>query len=680
MKTLLTRLFCIGLLFIVAGCASVSKLEFGPPLSPAAQAELPPLNDTGRTINDNYFVGVAKYDITGPASNIGMMGYADPFQKTEGILDRQWARAFIVAQKDGKRVVFVNVDQASLFRSVYLGVVEKLKARYGDLYTEDNLVLSATHTHSTPGGHAHGILYNGTILGFNAQTYDATVEGIFQAIVRAHEDLKPGSVHYGLGELYGASINRSIEAFKANPEAGHTSSIDPEMIVLQFRQGSEAVGMISWFASHAVSIPKYNELISADNKGFAQYSIERQSPDGFIAAFAQSNAGDMSPNLDLNPVKIPEQAYIQRTRENGLKQADMALSIMSGPLQKMTGTIDYKHQFIDFSNQQVGDQFTGAGNQKTCEAALGKPFMAGTEDGRGPFSKEGKVKTKRPRNEESHSFCHFPKPIPWFIDIGETSLLSSPEILPISIVKIGQMGLLAVPAEFTITSGRRLKDTVSQVPDTGLEHLVIAGYANSFSGYVATKEEYDLQHYEGASTHFGPWTLAAYQQAFDILAKSLAAKNDPQFSGDEPRPKFEPEKTRFNLQRQVLLDRHPINKSYGTVKEQARYFYHTGEEVSVVFWSANPRSNLMTMGTFLEVQKQIGDDWVTIATDNDWSTRIAWDRHLIFKTKARISWHIPEDVETGIYRILHRGTAKGLFKRKDFVGVSETFEVRSRGS
>ena len=114
MKTLLTRFFCIGLLIILASCVSVSKLEFGPPLSPAAQAKLPPLNDAGRTIDDNYFVGVAKYDIIGPAANTGMMGYASPFQITDGILDRQWARAFIVAQKDGKRVVFVNVDQASL--------------------------------------------------------------------------------------------------------------------------------------------------------------------------------------------------------------------------------------------------------------------------------------------------------------------------------------------------------------------------------------------------------------------------------------------------------------------------------------------------------------------------------------------------------------------------------------
>jgi neutral ceramidase len=53
---------------------------------------------------------------------------------------------------------------------------------------------------------------------------------------------------------------------------------------------------------------------------------------------------------------------------------------------------------------------------------------------------------------------------------------------------------------------------------------VICGYANAYSGYVTTPEEYDLQHYEGASTLYGPHTLAAYRQTFGMLA--TAARNN----------------------------------------------------------------------------------------------------------------------------------------------------------
>jgi neutral ceramidase len=49
----------------------------------------------------------------------------------------------------------------------------------------------------------------------------------------------------------------------------------------------------------------------------------------------------------------------------------------------------------------------------------------------------------------------------------------------------------------------------------------MAAYANDYSQYVTTKEEYDMQHYEGASNLFGPFTLHAYQQEFRKLSIAL---------------------------------------------------------------------------------------------------------------------------------------------------------------
>ena len=57
----------------------------------------------------------------------------------------------------------------------------------------------------------------------------------------------------------------------------------------------------------------------------------------------------------------------------------------------------------------------------------------------------------------------------------------------------------------------------------GIEIVAVAGYANDFLGYVATREEYEVQHYEGASTLYGPWTQAGYAQEFARLAADIAA-------------------------------------------------------------------------------------------------------------------------------------------------------------
>ena len=68
----------------------------------------------------------------------------------------------------------------------------------------------------------------------------------------------------------------------------------------------------------------------------------------------------------------------------------------------------------------------------------------------------------------------------------------------------------------------------------GVTEVIVAGLTNAYSGYVATREEYRKQHYEGASTHFGPWTLAALQQEFDKLAQAMKA-GAPSARGPTPR-------------------------------------------------------------------------------------------------------------------------------------------------
>lgn len=68
---------------------------------------------------------------------------------------------------------------------------------------------------------------------------------------------------------------------------------------------------------------------------------------------------------------------------------------------------------------------------------------------------------------------------------------------------------------------------------TADSHIVIAGLSNSYSHYITTFEEYQQQRYEGASTLYGPHTLAAYQQIFDDLTTKLA-RNQPAPSGPTP--------------------------------------------------------------------------------------------------------------------------------------------------
>ena len=122
-----------------------SKTASSPSISPAS----------------NYLVGVGKADITGAAAETGMFGYAVN-QVVEGLNDRLYARAFIIAQKDQpekSRIVYVSADMGAMFVSVKLEVIKRLQAEFGPLYNDDNVMLTATHTHVGNSGFSHQRLY-----------------------------------------------------------------------------------------------------------------------------------------------------------------------------------------------------------------------------------------------------------------------------------------------------------------------------------------------------------------------------------------------------------------------------------------------------------------------------------------------------------------------------------------
>jgi len=635
-----------------------------------------------------YLVGRGKADITGEAAEVGMMGYAKLEQKTAGIHMRQWARAFVVQDEAGRRLVFVNNDLGMVFQGVHQAVLNRLQARFGNRYTRENVLLSATHTHAGPGGFSHYALYNFTTLGYNATTFHAVVDGIVEAIVAADADLKPGEIRVARGELFDASANRSLPAYERNPATERSRwqhSIDPTMTVLRFSQGGRDVGLISWFATHGVSMHPGNTLISGDNKGYAAQYIEKQvygkqGRNDFVAAFAQSNAGDMTPNLWLDGNGPTSNEY-ENTRLLGERQASRALSLFNGASELVSGPVDYRQQYANLSQVALRPEFGGG---QTCPAALGRAFAAGTEDGRGedgfnegdltsnPFLAQlGGALFGAPKAVED---CQAPKPI--MIATGlQKPFPWTPEVLPVSVARIGQLAIVAGPGEFTVMAGRRVRETVAQAMGLPLGNVIFAGYTNAYAGYVATPEEYDAQHYEGASTHFGRRTLPAYAQLYQDLATALR-NGQAVAAGPQPR---DLSGNQMSLQTGVVLDNTPIFKSFGQLDRDAAASYSRGQTAEAWFWTGHPKNNLRRNNTFASIERWDGSSWRRVASDDDWSTRYHWVRidPVWGTSQARIQWQIPLDATPGQYRIVHLGNYKNGWNGQIYglSGSSRSFTV-----
>ena len=90
-------------------------------------------------------------------------------------------------------MLLVVNDLPMIFDSIHRAVLRRLSDRYGDLYTEHNTMITATHTHSGPGGYSHHRLYHSNTGGFRPKTFAAIVDGITEAAALAHDDLAPAT-------------------------------------------------------------------------------------------------------------------------------------------------------------------------------------------------------------------------------------------------------------------------------------------------------------------------------------------------------------------------------------------------------------------------------------------------------------------------------------------------------
>ncbi|KAJ8978006.1 hypothetical protein NQ317_004551 [Molorchus minor] len=642
-----------------------------------------------------YKIGVGRGDCTGPSAEIVFMGYAKSGQKGCGIHLRQFSRAFIF--DDGEnRVAYVTVDACMMNHGVKKAVLKRLGELYNNTYTTNNLILSGTHTHGTPGGFLMDVMLDLPNFGFVEDTFDALIDGITKSITRAHESMVEARIFINSGELLEANINRSPASYLFNPEeerAKYPYDVDKDLVQLKFLRSSDdaPIGAINWFAVHPTSMNNTNCLVTSDNVGYASILLEKSvdtaalpGQTSFVGAFASTNLGDVSPNIQgpkcINTGEDCDKNTSSCGGENkyciAFGPGDMNFSkvLNFSDSTEVTGSIKYIHQFVDMPKQTATIQLENGTKQevKGCLPAMGYSFAAGTIDGPGEFDfTQGSTSSNPfwdlirdfifpPTPEDSA--CHSPKPI--LIMSGRISLPYEwqPEVVATQLFMIGNVILAAVPGEFTTMSGRRLRDVIKQevIDNGGPEdaRVIVAGLSNVYTNYIATPEEYQLQRYEGASTIFGPHTLTIYLHIYKELAAALITGST---IPDGPSPPGFPDSL-LSLVTPVLFDTAGWFNDYGDVTQQPPDSVKIGDTVTVKFIAGHPRNDVMHDKTFLTVEKLEGDDWKVIATDADWETKFIWTRTVIFKgqSEVEIQWKIKDGVEPGNYSIRHFGNYKYL--------------------
>ncbi|KAH8785105.1 Neutral/alkaline nonlysosomal ceramidase [Diaporthe sp. PMI_573] len=533
------------------------------------------------------------------------------------------------------------------------------------------------------------------------------------------------------------------------------------LLKFQRASDGKNIGVLTWFPTHGTSMYGNNTIITGDNKGVAAYLFEKSASkdpsaaDGFVAGFSQADVGDTSPNVlgaycedesgemcsfenstcpsdgrsqkchARGPLYTADDTGTSSCFEIGRRQFVPAKSLydelnvnpipVEGPWVKSFHTF---HNMSDFTFNLPNGTLVS-----TCPAALGWSFAAGTSDGPGAFDftqHDGNPSNTSPvwrvvsgflkEPSDEQRACQGSKPI--LLDVGEVNkpYAWTPNVVDVQVFRVGQLLIVVSPGEATTMAGRRWKDAVkaeSTALFSGEGHdarrrspspvVVLGGPANSYTHYIATEQEYSIQRYEGASTLYGPHTLAAYINVTLAHLHLLGARSGP--PPRQPSEFFPPDNTNRSLSfiTGVVRDGTPLGRSFGEVKQDVRRFYRAGVPISAVFVGANPRNDLRLGGTYAAVEKLVpggvgrkqqddddeGELWQTVRDDSDWALVFSWRRtsEVLATSEVEITWETDrepegEKPEPGVYRIRYYGDWKSIGGTiTEFEGVTGAFTL-----
>ncbi|KAK3685736.1 Neutral/alkaline nonlysosomal ceramidase [Podospora appendiculata] len=536
--------------------------------------------------------------------------------------------------------------------------------------------------------------------------------------------------------LYAYLNNPLAERQKYNVSASDDGSVEKDLTLLKFQRASDSknIGVLTWFPTHGTSMLGNNTLVAGDNKGVAAYLFEKSTrdettaADGFVAGFSQANVGDTSPNVlgawcedgtgqmcsfENSTCSDGKTQYCHargpyfRVKDNGQsscfeigkRQFEPARALYDS-LQSTSVPVQgsFVKSFHTFQNMSGFSFVLPNGTQvQTCPAALGYSFAAGTTDGPGAFDFTQSSTSTSPvwqvvggllkAPTAAQKACHQPKPI--LLDVGEMSVPYqwTPNIVDVQVFRVGQLLIIVSPGEATTMAGRRWKDAVQNTAaalfaqdssSSASPVVVLGGPANSYTHYITTQEEYNIQRYEGASTLYGPHTLAAYVNLTLSFLPYLGANAAP-----VPATKLGPlppdnRNRSLSFITGVVYDGTPIGKNFGDVLTDAAASYHKGTSAHAVFVGANPRNNLRLEATYAAVEKQNGTAWSTVRDDSDWTVVFNWKRvnGLTGTSEVDIVWETESWAEPGTYRIRYFGDQKNaLGKITAFEGASRSFTL-----
>ncbi len=298
MKRVLYIFFAFAGLVVVVFFLSTGPVAVGPFLESAyfktTMARVDSLKNSEFSATDSMYAGFSRIGITPginyPADDVAngrfkvvpLAGFgARKGKPATGVHDSVFVKS--VALKVGeKMVVFVGADLLIMPPNVTDSVVAILSAKG---ISRDQLLFSATHTHSSVGAWGPGFIGEAFGGEANPSIQQWLVNCLVKSVELAIGDLSLARISTGSFDAAGLTRNRFI---------GELGTKNPDFSYIIVSQIGKRRAVIGTFSAHSTTLGDKNMEFSADYPGYWERKMEVDSMD--VALFAAGSVGSQSPS------------------------------------------------------------------------------------------------------------------------------------------------------------------------------------------------------------------------------------------------------------------------------------------------------------------------------------------------------------------------------------------------
>ena len=416
--------------------------------------------------------GVAAVSIT-PEKPMWMAGYASRNKPSDGKTQELFAKALMVQDPDGSRLVMVTLDLIGIPRALRKSLESRVQQAWS--LPPAGLLLNASHTHSgpefrvgrTPADDGEfGPVQQGEAYGRQLE------EKLFALIGTALSNRAPAKLTHSFARC-GFAMNRRLPTktgFKNSPYP--EGPVDHEVPVLRV-EGADGTlrAVLFGYACHNTTLALYQ--FCGDYAGFAQQYLEADHP-GAIALFMNGCSGDQNPY---------PRGTVDLAQKHGRSLATAVQAALTTTMKAVSGPLRgaFSEVNLDYAPAPSRAEFqTRLASKDRYEAAHAKRMLERLDKGE-----------------------RLPTQYPY----------------PVQMVRLGEgITLVALGGEVVVDYSLRLKRELAGPA------VWVAGYSNDVMGYIPSLRVLKEGGYEGgeamrfSTTHPGPWEESTEER---IVSKVL---------------------------------------------------------------------------------------------------------------------------------------------------------------